>query len=211
MSHPAPTIQNHLGLVTLPISHTAIGHMAEVTFAFDCSGLASAQIAVDNFQGTLAPDLTLLLDSDCVFGPAMIKLGDGTNVPHEAIAAGSGTPGSVGGNMLPPNCALLVKKGTGFGGKKNRGRSYWPYMLQEAHVDETGTIDAPTVGSFQAQFDLWQLALIAVTLPMVIANRTEVVTPPDTRPHVTAITMGNQVLSYKVQALIATQRRRLGR
>jgi hypothetical protein len=36
-----------------------------------------------------------------------------------------------------------------------------------------------------------------------------VVTPPQVRPHVTAITMGHAVTSYTVETMMATQRRRL--
>lgn len=104
--------------------------------------------------------------------------------------------GTAGGNPLPSNCALLVKKNTGLGGRRNRGRFFVPlFGLTDANVDPLGNIN--TLTATQVIYSAWYDALQAnSTLPPVALLHS------DGGP-ATAIT------SFTVDGRIATQRTRM--
>jgi len=108
-------------------------------------------------------------------------------------------PGSAAG--LPQNCAMLVRKRTDLAGRRGRGRLYLP-GLEEGLVNELGVITGTAVDAFQAQFNEWHAALVALPLPPVVLHRSEGagVEPPPT-----------PITSFSVDATIATQRQRLRR
>jgi len=209
--HPAPTIDAGLVLVNQKITHSAVGHTAEVTYALFPSAGATAQQCADEAQTEFVAAWQGLLDNNATILPNTILLGDGSNVP--AFAVGSGAS-AIGTNVFagtPPNTAILIKKLTAFAGKKNRGRLYMPFMSPAADVSENGTVDPTWLAAIQTAADDWLADLAAFPLPMVIANKTLVVTPPEIRPHVTAIHAGHAVTSLKAETTVATQRRRMPR
>lgn len=58
--------------------------------------------------------------------------------------------GAMGAAVLPNNCALLVKKQTAVGGRRNHGRMFIPAgYVGEAEVDGTGLISAGNQTFFQ--------------------------------------------------------------
>lgn len=106
---------------------------------------------------------------------------------------------------LPQNCALLVDKGSAFGGRKNRGRFFIPNVLTESQVSNVGVIDSGVVTSFQEQADAllhdFTVGVIGGTfpqqaVPMFILHNSAT---PDPTP----------VNKLSVQNTISTQRRRL--
>jgi hypothetical protein len=210
--HPPPNIADGLGLITQQLQRTDSSVISEVTFALAVGApgtLAKAQDAVDDFQAAFVAMYAPLADTACQILPATIRLGDGSNAPFEAVAAGATTNGSNSSAMAPPQVACLVKKSTGVAGRKNRGRTYFPYMLQTTAINETGTISSGTLTAFQASLDTFMSTLGTDSQPMVIANK--VFNTPLPPHYVTDINQGPGVTSYKVEPLVATQRRRLGR
>lgn len=207
--HPPPTIQNHLGLITQPITRLDTSHVAQVTFAVDVGGGLTALQAVTAFQTAFNTTMTVQLDTDCTAQKPTILLGDGTNAPAEATAANAAIPGSNADAILPSNVSVLFKKRTGFAGKHNRGRTYFPWMVANSLVTEVGGISPAEVTALQTAGSAFLAALLAAQVPMVIANKTLVTTPPDTKPHVTHIGGSTAVTAYLVESTIATQRRRL--
>ncbi|MQB02229.1 MAG: hypothetical protein GEU78_18625 [Actinobacteria bacterium] len=107
---------------------------------------------------------------------------------------GSLAGGAGGTGQAIPNVSVLVQKQTGLAGRRNRGRMYVP-GIQAGGIGDDGVIDATQLTSWQAAADVWFDAADAI-LPLVILHET----PPDT---------ATPVLSLSVQALVATQRRRL--
>lgn len=210
--NPPPTIEDKLGLITQPLQRTDSSVVAEVTFAIFAAvggSLAAAQDAIDDFQGDFVTMYQPLADTDVQILPPVIRLGDGSTTPFEAVGAAATVNGSNATAMSPPQVCALVKKTSGVGGRKNRGRTYYPYMLQTNAINETGTISAGTIAAFQASLNTFVTALTADGIPMVIANKTfNTPLPPH---HVTAITAGPTVTGYQLEPLVATQRRRLGR
>lgn len=209
--HPPPTIDAGLVLVNQKITHSAVGHTYEVTYALSPSAGATAQQCADEAQTEFIAAWQALLDTNCTILPNTILLGDGTNVPAVAVGSGANAIGTNAFVSAPPNCCILIKKLTAFAGKKNRGRVYMPGIVPAADVSENGTVDPTWLGSVQTAAADWLADLAAFPLPMVIANKVLVVTPPEIRPHVTAIHAGHAVTTLNAEATIATQRRRMPR
>ena len=109
-----------------------------------------------------------------------------------AVQAGTG-----GATNLPPNTALLVRKLTGLGGRRNRGRMFIP-GVPNTNVTSAGAIGGATLPTYQTAIDAARTAVVAT------AEVTAVALFHDSAPFApTTIT------TLEAQALVATQRRRL--
>ena len=106
---------------------------------------------------------------------------------------------------LPQNCALLVSKTTGLGGRKGRGRMYIPSILSEANVSDVGVLANGYVETYEA---------IARTFLETLADPTEVPggaglpSCPMYLLH-NGATVPTLVTRLQVSPVISTQRRRL--
>jgi hypothetical protein len=111
-------------------------------------------------------------------------------------------PGERDMSSLPANCSVLVKKVTGVGGRKNRGRNFFPFVIAEGDVTEVGVVGAARLANLQNAADIWldQLdtgGVGGLATPMYILHSgNEIPTP---------------VSNLVVDPIIATQRRRLRR
>lgn len=109
----------------------------------------------------------------------------------------------VGGNAgaIPsPQIALLVRKSTGLLGKENRGRMYFPCVLLEADIDDSGNCTGTGFTSLKGDIEDWYTGLGTnpdLTGGMVIQHA--------------AGTTPTPVTSITVESVVATQRRRLKR
>jgi hypothetical protein len=105
-------------------------------------------------------------------------------------------PGSAVGGALPTNCALLVQKTTALGGRKYKGRGYWPAAyLTETNIDTRGTIAGAQRTSLQNAMNSLLTALGTNNIrPMLLHSGPEVPTP---------------IIGLGVAGVIATQRRRM--
>jgi hypothetical protein len=209
--HPAPTIEAGLILITQPLRHSLVGRDAMITLAaLDTAGSTPQDLA-DDFQANWNTNIAPALDNNVLSLPPTVRVGDGTNVPAIAVGVAAAVAGTFSGADLPPQVAVLIKKNTGVGGKKNRGRTYLPWAVPASVVDERGTIAGANVSAIQANVNLVLAGMLADGMPMHISNKTLVITPPEVKPHVTAITTGPLVVTWTVETIIATQRRRLPR
>lgn len=97
---------------------------------------------------------------------------------------------------LPSNCALLVRKLTALGGRKNKGRFYFPSCyLFEANVDQRGVIAGTQLTALQTAFSNFHASLILNDVqPVLLHDGPEVPT---------------NITQLAVQPTIATQRRRM--
>jgi hypothetical protein len=210
--NPPPVIEDQLGLVSQLLKRSDMSRPAEVTFALNCldgHGFAIAQDVIDDFQANFNTNLKPLFDTEVTLEPPTIRLGDGTDTPAIATAAGAAVAGTNAGTMVNPAGAVLLKKTTGLGGRHNRGRTYFPFCIDNTLISENGTLDPALVASFNAQALLFLNQLTTDNSPMVIANKTFNTPLP---PHfVTLISASSLVVSWKTESLVATQRRRLDR
>lgn len=111
-------------------------------------------------------------------------------------------PGTRAGAAPPPNSSLLVTKTTPFIGRTAQGRIYFPAgFLAEELINESGIYQQAAVDNFQGVCTAW-LSELTSEAPMYLAHSGTVADPPaQPTPYV--------VNSLDVQALTATQRRRL--
>jgi hypothetical protein len=209
--HPAPTISAGLALVTQPITHSAVGHTALVTYAVDNdTGLTVQQVA-DAVQSEYNAAWTALHDNNCTILPPTVLLGDGTNVPGFAIGSGGSVTGTNVFVGTPPNISLLIKKTTALAGKKNRGRIYMPFMAPATDVSENGAVDPSWLTAVQSAATDWRDDLAAANVEMCIANKTLVLDVSTGKKYVSHIGEGEVVTTLTVEKTVATQRRRMPR
>jgi len=97
-------------------------------------------------------------------------------------------------DLEPPSVCALIKKNTGFRGRHNRGRMYWPGVLAESHVDNAGGITSARVTSLQTCADHLLTALAADGVQMSILDGTGNAVP---------------VTSLTAESIVASQRRRI--
>jgi hypothetical protein len=122
---------------------------------------------------------------------------DGGDIRYDVTVSRAG---ALGGSANPQNVATLVRKNTGLGGRRNRGRMFLP-GIPEAFTADNGIIAPANVTTLQTAVNLLHSgALFAASNvdAMVLLHST-----PPTTPTV--------INSLDVQNLVATQRRRLRR
>lgn len=112
--------------------------------------------------------------------------------------------GTNGASEHPPvNCAVLLHKTTGVGGRRGRGRLYCPPVnLPDTAVSNTGVILPAIVTLFNTRWDVALTALAAGGAAMYLAHSP---LPGG------ALLDPNEVLQVTCDSRIATQRRRLRR
>jgi hypothetical protein len=210
---PDPTYANDLVLCNTFIAHSGLARMAEVTYAIDdATRNASAQQWADDAQSLFADNLKSRLDTDASIVKTLTLKGDGTSTFTTGESTAAPTNGTGAFSSVPANTAILVKKVTGVGGRRNRGRCYFPWMLNEGTVDEIGNIDPSWVSDTQAKMDDWLDALAGGdSNGMVIANRTYDLPWNDPRRVLVSVEMGPVVTALVVESIAATQRRRMPR
>lgn len=210
--NPPPTIEANLLLVKQTLLRNDMARAAEVEYALRCadSTLATYQDAIDDFQVNFVNTLGNLFDNEVIIPAPTGRGGDGSDVPLLVIGSAAPGAGIVVETSLPPNCAALFRKRTSLGGRSNRGRTYLPFCLSEAQVNETGGLSAGEIAAFQGQANSFLAQLVTDSTPMVIENKT--FSSPVPPRHVTHIAgSAVTVTAYTVEGVIATQRRRLGR
>lgn len=107
------------------------------------------------------------------------------------------TVGTMAGGCLPSNCAHLVDKITGNGGRQFRGRMFFPPLfVVETAIDHMGNMAASSAGDLTSTFEMWRLAMVAGGIPPVLFHSNPALTP-------TLIT------GFRFQQQIATQRERM--
>lgn len=183
---------------------SSIANLVRVQFEFDLSNgengavvqhcllnltptqarLAALAAAIETWATTGNPSSNLgLMETRNVntelTGIRCTALGTGSDL--EAFEA-SNTPGSNTGNPLPPESALVTTWYTGFVGRSNRGRSYWPGQDPDT-LDTTGEVNATQVnGLVQTMQDLVNNAYPAGDAAMHVYSRKN-----DTSRAVTAV------------------------
>lgn len=141
------------------------------------------------------------LDDTCFVGPCSVRVGTGAE-PRIATSTTPNQPGLLVAPSVPPNVAVLVTKNTALGGRKHRGRWFFPWFANEGSVDELGIMSAGTVLGKQTAVDAVLNALNDAPLEGLVILHDDQSPPPHNPTLVDSLTVSN---------LVATQRRRLGR
>lgn len=166
---------------------------AEVMYCtYGISVDAFDQDSVDELHNTAASDWAdLLIDEYDVL----------QHIVTTETAVWESTGGAVAGTQDPPslpqNSAYLVKKNTGKRGRSKRGRMYLPGP-QEAAVGNNGVLGSGVAASVQATIDAYFVSVLGVTgITGLYLLHTLASEDPD------------PIVSFTVDSMIATQRRRL--
>lgn len=211
MAHGLPTYDSGLVMVTQALRHSAVSHLALVTYACTNDGALSAQECADAVQNAWNGSWPIMADNNCTAEPPEILLGDGTTSPLYALAAGPPVVGTSNIACPSPNIAMLIKKTTALAGRKNRGRMYLPFHLDESGIDEKGLITGDAPGLAATATSIFMDALVANDLPMVIANRATAIDGATGKKYVSAYHTGATVTGFNMEPYVATQRRRMPR
>lgn len=105
--------------------------------------------------------------------------------------------GSLASPGAVAHTAVLVRKQTAAGGRKNRGRMYWPpFSLKEISVGVAGELESVFLAGLQDSMAVWHTGMVGDDIPPWLLHTS----PADTPTPIT---------SFAVQGIAATQRRRI--
>lgn len=189
--------------------HVAIEHVADgdpdpwyVTFGVDIS---DDEGDVPDIVGTIIAAYRNSIGSQIWSGVnitgAQVAVGTEFEEPLRMFVNNPGTvAGGQSGTFLPQNCALLVKKNTAVGGRRNQGRMFIPSIVSEGACNNVGQIDSGALNTYQTQATAFLNVINdpLTNMQMVILHNDP---PGELGP--------TPVTSLTVSNTISTQRRRL--
>lgn len=100
------------------------------------------------------------------------------------------------GTALPPQVAALARKNSLTGGRRGRGRTYLP-GLEITQTTEGGFLVSAQQGALQGGIESVRTGAASAGLPLVILHDDG------------GLTIPSGITSFEVQAILATQRRRI--
>ncbi len=203
-----PIYQNDLVLATFHCVHASTSRVSMVTLAYNDAALnLDAAGWAEGLHDAWGDNMQVPLTTEASWVKCTVLKGDGTATPE----VGESTPPQYNGAGLmpapPPNVAVLVKKQTGFGGRKNRGRIYLPWSVSESDIDEVGNISAAGLNTVTTALAAFKAA--NPNLIQVIANRVYDLPWDNPARQLVAVNIGKPVIAMVADPLVATQRRRV--
>ena len=184
------------GHVDISLRHEAYQRDAHVTF-----GVANAGANVDDVAAEVgtafATTMTALLDNNVRMRLVEVTVGQDGGDPL-VISEVWNQSGGVSGASVPPALAVGISKRTLFGGRRNRGRMFMPWWVNEGQVDEVGVLIPAAVTARQTAVTQLLAVLEADDFPMVLLHRTGGSPVPAPTP----------VINLQVDPVISTQVRR---
>jgi hypothetical protein len=188
----APPPNNAWAQVNLRFTGAGVPTGAEVTFGVTKATDDLQDVATTVFNAwntnvkSITPTAVTLVDM-------LIKSGPPDTGPQGSFAVGNAGTGASGD--VSPGVCLLVQKRTALGGRKNRGRLYYP--IAEADVGQGGAVAS---GALTAAGTAWNNFWddLEVGSNQMAVFHSDLSTP-------------TLVVSLQVSGLTATQRRRLRR
>lgn len=179
---------------------TASGVLDPMGFGLGHQGLPGvtaeevAGIAYSRFQARLIPTPAAMLNGWTFQGVQATKTVGGEPTVGEHMVPIVGTGGGTGTVL---NSAILIRKNTAAGGRKNRGRMFFPpFNLEELSIAISGVLAPAFTASVQILLDDWHEDLSVFEAPPWLFHSD----PADAPTPIT---------SFSIQSLAATQRRRM--
>ena len=173
-------------------SGASLPDKAAVVFGHHITNTLTVAETAEAISGALEDTIMHRLCNTVTLEKVVTKWGPTATGPSAEFAGA--VPGLLAGTPAYPEQCMLVRKHTALGGKKHRGRFYWPGM-RRADINDDGTIDPAEVGEWTDASRSFLTAMSALDLGLALLHTTA--GDPDDITDVTA------------EAVIATQRRRL--
>lgn len=124
----------------------------------------------------------------------------GPNATGASALLGVDRQGTASGPCVPPNTSVLIGKATDFGGRRGRGRMYFP-CVAEANVEDNGNLASGFMTATQTRFGDFFTELRSVSLsPYLLHSEGN-----------SSIPAPYELTGFVVASKVATQRRRLRR
>lgn len=142
----------------------------------------------------------LLLSGDTMTQITAYVANDG---PPNIFQANINVAGDWTGNPLPSNCAAIITKLTGMGGRWNKGRCFFP-SVSEAQVDANGIIAGAIRTAYTDRFETFRQD---VTVDDPTCNLSDLVIFHDESLEM----LPTPIVQFSCESKIGTQRRRLRR
>lgn len=127
--------------------------------AGDIVGDAGSAFIAANLDDRLADDVSITL--------IKVKLGpDETGASAEAAVS---IPGTQGATSVTPAVSALAKKGTAIGGRRGRGRMYFP-GVSDTTFDDSGIMNGAAVTAWNTALAAFLTELDSRDIPMVLLH-----------------------------------------
>jgi hypothetical protein len=172
----------------------AIPTGASVTYGIDTNGVGDPNLIASLCHGAMADTFVELMGPSTSLNETLIHVGPSPDGPvgnyAEVVVAGNT------GAQVTPQVAVLVRKRSLLGGRKNRGRFYLPGLI-EGGVNEGGLLSEATYTAWQSAASAFLTALDTAGHAMVILHN--------------AVGAPTPVSALVLDTKVATQRRRLRR
>jgi hypothetical protein len=144
----------------------------------------------------------------------LVKFGPDETGP--SVLIGKTGVGEIAEQTEPPQIAVLVQKNTNLGGRRGKGRFFWP-GIPETDVDTGGVMRSGVAASWQEMFDTFLDDLSSNDVAMHVLHDPSthwvlVDGQPRRVPNVGSVPPApTPVTSLTVKSVVATQRRRANR
>lgn len=171
---------------------------AQWTHGVDISGYAGSpsDLGAQAHANYISEGLFGLQVTTCRLDAILVKFGPTATGP--SALHNVGTTGSIGSQGISPQVSILVQKRTAFGGRRGRGRLYFPGPT-ESDVTNAGEVDSAYHAAAQLAFDNLLAEFSSDGMPWVLLHGGAGAPVP------------YDITSLEVSSTVATQRRRLRR
>lgn len=185
------------GYMQISFGGTIAGDSEQAVFTIGASeeGLGNPDMA-EELYNAWSEAMEVVSSSDWMFRSVTAKHGPTATGETQEFVSGS-IQGDVSQSALPINTAVLLRKLTGLGGKKGRGRAYLCGCAIEGISGGAGIIDPGALVALQDAVDAFHTAAEAVDgVGQFVLLHSDATAP-------------NVLTGLQVQGKYATQRRRL--
>lgn len=167
----------------------------------DCrDNIYAPDTMASGFLDIIGPSIAAGIDSNVTMRDVRMVLGQDGADPVVGFSTGS-YAGTAVRESTAPALACLINLNTGLGGRRNRGRKYLPWALNDTSVSEKGAVENSAVTGWNTRMAAVKTAMAANEWVPVLLHGTGSSAVPDPTP----------VTTMTCSPVISTQRQRQAR